>query len=202
MGNNIDWRSERAHAIEDACSFFSNKNKLEREKWVVARLLENFIPEFSEASLCGAEEPADVQFQDAKFQVKEIMDDRRRGDEYKKSLEEVIVAKEYGDLLEEVPLYNVSFTKIVNQCYEYSKNRADDQYGVKERENMDFICYFNYSDYNEVAPVEMPSFEKYYRSFSVVSNKYSSVIYTTDTAPEFLKKHSGILYDQEGKTRF
>lgn len=199
MPENIDWKSERIHAVKESIEFFHNTNKLEREKWVVARLLENLIPDFSEDSLHEAEEPADVQFEDASFQVKEVLEhDRRRGDEYKKALEKAKTAEEYGDLLEDYSPYKVSFKEIVNQCYEYSKELTK-KYGPKERENLDFICYFNYLDSNEVPPVEVSFIEKHYRSFSVISNRYRSVIYTAEEAPEFLKQHKGIVIDILGK---
>lgn len=63
MPESNDWKTERITAVKESISFFHNTNKLEREKWVVARLLENFIPEFSEDSLQEAEEPADVRFE-------------------------------------------------------------------------------------------------------------------------------------------
>jgi len=195
MSESIDWKSERIRAVKESIEFFHNANKLEREKWVVARLLENFIPEFSEGLLHEAEEPADVKFKDASFQVKEVLEhNRRRGDEYKKSLEKAETAEEDRDLLEGYSPYKVSFDEIVNQCYEYSK-KLTKKYGPKERKNLDFICYFNYLDSNEVPPVKVSLTEKHYRSFSVISNRYRSVIYTADEAPEFLKQQVGIVVD-------
>ena len=199
MPENIDWKSDRIRSVKESIEFFHNANKLEREKWVVARLLENFIPEFSEDSLHEAEEPADVQFEDASFQVKEVLEhDRRRGDEYKKTLEKAETAEEYGDLLEGYTPYKVSFEEIVNQCYGYSR-KLTKKYGPKERKDLDFVCYFNYLDSNEVPPVEVSFIEKHYRSFSVISNRYRSVIYTTDDAPEYLKQQVGIVIDVLGK---
>ena len=199
MPENFDWKSDRIRSVKESIEFFHNANKLEREKWVVARLLENFMPEFSEDFLHEAEEPADVQFEDASFQVKEVLEhDRRRGDEYKKALEKAETAEEYGDLLEGYAPYKVSFKEIVNQCYEYSR-RLTKKYGPKERKDLDFVCYFNYLDSNEVPPVEVSFIEKHYRSFSVISNRYRSVIYTTDDAPEYLKQQVGIVIDVLGK---
>ncbi|MCG7938890.1 MAG: DUF1780 domain-containing protein [Candidatus Thiodiazotropha lotti] len=199
MPETVDWKSERIQAVKESIEFFHNTNKLEREKWVVARLLENFRPDFSEGSLHEAEEPADVQFEDASFQVKEVLEhDRRRGDEYNKALEKAETAEEYGDLLEDYTPYNISFEEIVNRCYEYSKELTR-KYGPKERENLDFICYFNYLDSNEVPPVEVSFSEKHYRSFSVISNRYRSVIYTAEGASEFLKQQVGIVFDILGK---
>lgn len=195
MPENVDWKSERIQAVQESIKFFHNTNKLEREKWVVARLLENFKPVFLEGSLHEAEEPADVQFEDARFQVKEVLEhDRRRGDEYKKALEKAETAEEYGDLLEDYTPYKISFEEIVNRCYEYSKDLTN-KYGPKERGDLDLICYFNYLDSNEVPPVEVLFSEKHYRSFSVISNRYRSVIYAAEGAPEFLKKQVGIVFD-------
>ncbi len=195
MPDFTDWKSDRIHSVKDSMDFFHNKNKFGREKWVVARLLENFIPEFSENCLLEADEPVDVQFEIANFQVKEVLEsDRRRGDDYKKALEKAESAEDYGDLLEEYAPSKVSFKEIAVKCYEYSKNLTR-KYGPKERNNLDLICYFNYINHHEVPPVEVSFIEKHYRSFSVISNRYRSVIYTADDAPEFLKQQVGIVRD-------
>jgi len=172
MSESNDWKAEQISAVKESIDFFHNTNKLEREKWVVARLLESFVPEFSEGSLQEAEEPADVQFENAAFQVKEILEqDRRRGDEYKEALKKAETADEYKDLLEDYTPYKITFEEIVNKCYEYS-NSLTKKYGPKERKNLDFICYFNYLDSNEVPPTDVAVIEKNYRSLSVISNRY------------------------------
>jgi Protein of unknown function (DUF1780). len=82
--SDLDWKEDRIRALKESLAFFSNKEKLSREKWVVRRLLRALHIDFAEEEMAGAEEPVDVLFRDAKFQVKEILDEgRRRTDEFK-----------------------------------------------------------------------------------------------------------------------
>lgn len=65
-------RTRREHA-----RFFSNSAKPERERWVVREFLANLSISVSEDGLTSPSQNDDVDviFRDAKFQVKEILDD-------------------------------------------------------------------------------------------------------------------------------
>jgi hypothetical protein len=52
-----DWKEERVRALKESLAFFSNKEKLNREKWVVRRLLRALPIDFEEEEMTGAEEP-------------------------------------------------------------------------------------------------------------------------------------------------
>jgi len=199
MTNSTNWKTERIQAVKETIEFFRNENKLEREKWVVAQLLENIIPDFSFDSLDEAEEPADVRFEKVNFQVKEVLEyDRRRGDENKAALEKAETAEEYSELLEDYSPCNISFEEIAIKCYEYSKKLVK-KYGPLERRNMDLIFYFNHLDSNEIPSDAVTFCDTDFRSFSIVSNRYRSVIYACESAPEDLKKHVGVRIDILGK---
>jgi len=61
MSNNDElWKEERIRYLKESLVFFSNKEKLAREKWVVGRLLSTLGVDFVEADLAAAPEPADV----------------------------------------------------------------------------------------------------------------------------------------------
>lgn len=91
-----DWKEKCVRALKESLTFFSNKEKLNREKWVVRKLLRALRINFEETELMEAEEPVDVSFRDAGFQVKEIMDEgRRRTDEFKAALKRAETAAEY-----------------------------------------------------------------------------------------------------------
>ena len=42
-----NWKDERIRSLEESLSFFSNREKLDREKWTVRRLLHALNVEFS-----------------------------------------------------------------------------------------------------------------------------------------------------------
>lgn len=187
--NEPSWKAERIRELQQSISFFSNSNKLEREKWGVRRLLRALDVDFAESDLSNAPEPVDVAFRGAHFQVKEIPDEgRRRGDEYRNALERAISADQYSQLLEQYTPMDISFANIVTRCFEYSAALlAQRKYGSLESKKLDLLCYFNWKDHHVVSPVEIATVDAGFRSLAIVSNRYCAVAYARDDAPDFLK---------------
>ena len=75
--------------LEESVRFFDAANKPERERWVANEFLGNLGVEFVESEIqCVADEPPDIRFRSASFEVKEILDKgRRRHLAYKAALE-------------------------------------------------------------------------------------------------------------------
>jgi hypothetical protein len=188
-----DWKEERVRALKESLAFFSNKEKLNREKWVVKRLLRALAIDFKEEEMTGTEEPVDVSFRDARFQVKEILDkDRRRTNEFKAKLEKAKSAKDYAELLEHYTPIDISFSEIVRYCYGYARTLlSQSKYGPRERKNIDLLCYFNWLDHHVVPPVDVVNEEVGFRSLSVVSNRYCTVAYARNDAPMLLRDNVG-----------
>ena len=74
---------------EQANAFLSNARKWERERWVCQRLLQGLnIPSHSEDFLQAGQEPPDVLFGDARFEVFFVLDEGRRlNDEWRAELQ-------------------------------------------------------------------------------------------------------------------
>lgn len=74
---------------EQANAFLSNARKWERERWVCQRLLQGLnIPYHSEDFLQAGQEPPDVLFGDARFEVFFVLDEGRRlNDEWRAELQ-------------------------------------------------------------------------------------------------------------------
>ena len=74
---------------EQANAFLSNARKWERERWVCQRLLQGLnIPYHSEDFLQASQEPPDVLFGDARFEVFFVLDEGRRlNDEWRAELQ-------------------------------------------------------------------------------------------------------------------
>jgi uncharacterized Fe-S cluster-containing protein len=188
-----NWKEDHINALKESLAFFSNKEKLNREKWTVKRLLRALAIDFREEELTGAEEPVDVSFRDARFQEKEILDeDRRRTDEYKKALKKAEAANNYSELLELYDPIDISFSEVVQKCYDYARTLLlQSKYGPLECKNIDLICYFNLANHHVVPPVDVLNEKIGFRSLSVVSNRYCAVAYAAKNAPKILRDNVG-----------
>ncbi|MGM0988768.1 MAG: DUF1780 domain-containing protein [Pseudomonadota bacterium] len=195
-----DWKSERVEAIQESLEFLStNEQKFEREKWVVARLLEYAVDEFSESFMSEADEPADVAFHEANFQVKEILEHgRRRSDEYRKALLVAENAEDFSDLISDYNPNFISFCDIVARSHRYAEGLVK-KYGPREREKLDLVCYFNFNHHHETPPEKSLDVTHLFRSFAIVSNRYRAVIYATEEAPAFLRESVGKVWDIAGE---
>jgi len=192
-----DWEAQKQEVIasrREALRFFSNENKLEREKHVVRRLLVANEIEFQDEELCEAEEPADVNFRDCNFQVKEILNKgRRRYDEFKEALSKAENAQTWEDLFEPYSPRDLPASKILSLTLERAQSLADCKYGPQEVAALDLICYCNFDNACEtVSDFDLPR-ESDFRSISVVSNRFCLVIYAGSTSSNFLSRSVGIL---------
>ena len=192
-----NWRDERIRSLKESLSFFSNREKLDREKWTVRRLLRALNVEFAEEELTGGDEPVDIYFRDARFQEKEILDEnRRRTDEYKKALEVAKAAKDQSELSELYDPIDISFSEVVQKCFDYAKRLlSESKYGPLECKKIDLLIYFNLMNHLVVPPTEIEVKELEFRSLSVVSNRYCMVLYARKDAPKILRDNSGKAID-------
>ncbi len=74
--------------VKDSFEFLGNKNKAERDKFVVRNFLKILMVDFDDSDLHAPSEynPADIRFDGAEFQIKEILDHGRlRNKEYKEA---------------------------------------------------------------------------------------------------------------------
>ena len=188
-----DWKNERIKALKESLVFFSNSEKLNREKWVVRRLLHALGVSFKEEEMTEAQEPVDVAFRDAGFQVKELLDEgRRRTDEFKNKLERAKSVKDLGKLLEHYTPIDISFSEIIQRCFAYAESLLNQlKYGPRECKKIDLLCYFNWLDHHVVPLLEVPRKVVGFRSLSIVSNRYCAVVYASSTAPAFLRDNVG-----------
>ena len=70
---------ERREALVESVRFFGAQRKPEREVWVADHFLENLNIAYStEEVVSSDDDPPDVIFRDARFEIKEIMDPGRR----------------------------------------------------------------------------------------------------------------------------
>ena len=199
--NDETFVNERIASLKEAIGFFSPQRKQERELWVGHELLSylGLTAECQELKL-SADEPPDLLFKEAKFELKEIMDEGwPRGREYKEALKIAEKAKNTKELLEESTPKKMKVSDavlLVNQkASSWSKKYAPDV-----TRNLDLLFYLNLQDYsiigNELSYEELEDYEtlSLWRSVTVVSNDCAFVLFTNNDAPEFLKVSVGSLY--------
>lgn len=183
-----EWKTRHREAVEESLLFFSNGNKTERERWVVRRLLEAIEVSFKEEELQSGAEPADIEFRQARFQVKEILDDgRRRVDEYREQLIRIEAAKSEQDLLMSFSPKVVTFEEAVREAYEYARSLINNNaYGQLEIALMDLVIYYDkidtYVQHSEYR--DFPTLK--FRSLSFVSSGPCGVLYCQENAPALL----------------
>ena len=191
-------KNQRVESLKESIRFFSCQNKRAREKMVVETLLERLGIDFDASQLYEPEEPADVAFRDAGFQVKEVMQFHgeeiwRRHGAYKAALQRVEAAETTEELFPLTPFREVMWDQIVTESAEAAKRHIA-RYGPRERRELDVVCYYNRQDHFE-APAPTPETEVLdCRSFSIVSNAYAMVLFADSSAPEFLQEAIGIRY--------
>ncbi len=192
-------------SAKDDLLYFSNKNKEARERWVVSQFLSVTAIQHEEEELQSLEQSSkvDVQFHDAAFQVKELPDpDLRRGKMYKDV---------YNSIKEAKTLKDVSFTTeardippIANMfelVYRKAEQLARSEIYNDEKSEIDLLVYITRSrasliqshELNEGAFLSMG-----WRSVSCVNTKQAVVLFSSPTAPKFIRAMSQQLISARG----
>jgi len=179
-------------AREESVRFFESANKPERERWVANEFLGNLGVEFLESEIqCVVDEPPDIRFRSASFEVKEILDyGRRRHADYKAALETAKSATSPRDLLRQITPRDITYAEVCG-LVEIEVARFAEKYAPATRGKLDLLFYVNLEDvFGYVAtPLPPPGrWEVYgFRSISLVMGRLAGVLMTAETAPDFLK---------------
>lgn len=152
--------SERIKALEASVQFYSNKHKAERELWVVRSFLENLRIPYSDGELTPVNnDPPDVRYKDAEFEIKEILDSgRRRHDEYKKELEKSRYAKSTDEFFKYFKPRNLSISEIFYLCLNEVKELRN-KYSPSTRTNTDLLFYVNLRHVMDIVEDPFPNTE-------------------------------------------
>lgn len=192
-----DFIKEHVDAIKESINFFSNDCKPDREVWVVRHFLSQLSIEFlTEEIDPSSDEPVDVVYSDAKFQVKEIYDKgRKRGDEYRESLRKAQTAISASDLLEPYRPQEMVCDDVASIVAEQA-SEWQQKYGPSECMSTDLLFYFNLQDIHVVGNV-LTDLDAYsskmaaWRSISVFLGDCAFVLHVSEKAPGFLKTAKG-----------
>lgn len=190
-------------AREESVSFFSAARKPERERWVVEEFLRNLGIEPPVGSIASpSDEPPDVVFREARFEIKEIMDaGRRRHSEYKESLRRAKEAKCVDELFE---MYTPKDITYIELC-ELVKDTLPKirQYAPATQRELDLLFYINLDEVHGYASAGITASpllqECGWRSISFVSGPLAVVLFAGEHAPSFILENQGKFVRKTGE---
>lgn len=91
------------------------------------------------------DDPPDVSFRDASFEVKEVQDrGRKRHDEYKRKLAKARRAERVGDLMEAFSPENMPIAAVCERLMEETQKLACGKYPANMRRAIDLLFYINF----------------------------------------------------------
>ena len=179
----------------DTHQFYSRQGKEDRERWVVEEFLNCLSVSFATDELHPHPQHSqvDIEFRQARFQVKEIPNPNfRRGDEIKSTYRRVMEAKTLQDTVGPGFVYEVP---PVVSGYDLVRDKARDLAFEEKymdcKTNLDLLFYITRTrasivETNDVKVEEMSSLG--WRSVSCLMGSRALVLYATLEAPAFLRR--------------
>ena len=182
-------RKARAESVE----FFRSGNKPERERWVAHEYLTNLGVSFTDEELVSSpQDPPDVLFRGANFEIKEILSEgRRRHQEYKEGLQKSLEAMTPADLLEHFTPRDISIAGVCALICNEATALAKEKYTtIAVRKSLDLLFYVNLSDVFGLVEAPFPELTALeslgYRSVAFVMGYRSSTLAAKGDAPSFI----------------
>lgn len=187
----INLIKERVQSLEESVQFFSAHNKTEREIWVANSFINNLNISFEESELLSPDQdPPDVIFRNARFEIKEILDPgRRRHAEYKEKLEYAKTITDPKQLLREFTPIDKTVTEVYELCLKEAQGLI--KYPPAVRADTDLLFYVNLHHVMGLIEEPFPDTSELttlgWRSVSFVNGYRSCVLTVSSSAPEFMK---------------
>ena len=189
---------------EEANAFLSNARRWERERWVCQRLLTALNMRHRQDEFSTGQEPPDVLFRDANFEVFFVLDKGRRlNDEWKEELERRRSALSLSQLLRrETRPRRIPAVELQARLSHTLRKKA---HNYRERGldlgDLDLLAYVSLKrdvlDLNSHFPPPGEYLRQGWRSLSLVGPNFVRVLFTHDNAPDFLRHNRGrtVLFD-------
>jgi len=184
---------------EQANAFLSNARKWERERWVCQRLLQGLnIAHRNEDFTPAGQEPPDVLFRDASFEVFFVLDEGRRlNDEWREELQRRRSAFSLSQLVRrEVKPKRISAPELLQRLAPTLRKKA---HNYRERgldlSELDIIAFASLKrevlDLNSHFPPPTEYLRQGWRSLSLVGPTFARVLFAHPGAPDFLRTNLG-----------
>ncbi|AIO33330.1 DUF1780 domain-containing protein [Burkholderia pseudomultivorans] len=187
--------AQRIEDLEDSVAYFASDNKMARERWVVDAFVRNLgLAPTADEIINIKDDPPDVEFRGACFEIKEVLDSgRRRHDEYKQELARVRTISKAEDLLREFTPKDSSVGEIYGLCLEEAASL--DKYANDFMKQTDLLLYVNLRDVMYVTEQPYPDTSALiatgWRSVSFLMGRRSCCFYARPDAPDFIKQAAG-----------
>jgi hypothetical protein len=203
--NESDYLHLLTAQAEQANDFLSNARKWERERWVCLHLLQALNVPYNLEEFSGADqEPPDVLFRDANFEVFFVLDEGRRlNDEWRAELERRRKAFSLSQLVRREQKPRRIGAKELQQKLAptlLKKSRNYQERGL-DIGKLDMVAYANLKsavpDFNSHFPPPSEYLRQGWRSLSLVGPNYARVLFANASAPDFLRSNLGrtIVFD-------
>ncbi|MBA1244032.1 MULTISPECIES: DUF1780 domain-containing protein [Pseudomonas] len=190
---------------EEANALLSNARKWERERWVCQRLLQGLNIAYStEEFLPVGQEPPDVLFRDANFEVFFVLDEGRRlNDEWREELQRRRSAFSLSQLVRrEARPKRIRAPELLTRLGPTLRKKAHNylERGLDLGE-LDMIAFASLKrdvlNLNSHFPPPTEYLRQGWRSLSLVGPNFARVLFAHPDAPDFLRANLGrsILFD-------
>jgi Putative endonuclease, protein of unknown function (DUF1780) len=189
-------RRLQSHAA-DTRIFLSNAHKVQRERAVCRAFLRTVGLRFLDREIIApCDEPVDVSFRDARFQICDHLAGRRRCDEWKHRQTRWTKARSVQDTSEPVtwpkPMRRAELINAVADALQ-SKSK---KYGLNGCSKIDALVYADITGTRFLMPRSVARDvsrleQQGWRSVSVLFPPYGIVLLTRDLAPAFLHQLTG-----------
>lgn len=191
--------NESRKGLKESVDYFASQDKFIREKWVVANFLTNLAIPFGEADLVPGDDPPDVIFREAQFEVKEILDEgRKRHAEYKQALVCANAATDPAELHKGYSSKDISIQEVFSLVHSVAADLACRKYSPEVRRQLDLLCYVNLQDVMGLIETPFPDVTPLaklgYRSVSFLDGHCSCILCADPSAPSFLRVQPGIIH--------
>lgn len=193
------------HQAEQANAFLSNARKWERERWVCQRLLQalNVRHHLDEFSASG-QEPPDVLFREANFEVFFVLDQGRRlNDEWRAELDRRRSAFSLSQLVRrEAKPKRIGASELQARLAPTLRKKSHNylERGLDPGE-LDLLAFVSLKravpDFNSHFPPPTEYLRQGWRSLSLVGPTFARVLFAHPDAPAFLRNNLGrsVLFD-------
>jgi hypothetical protein len=183
----------REHAAETRI-LLSNRQKPERERMIVRAFLRCIGTTFTENEiLASTEEPVDVHFRAARFQIMEIVGDRKRGKDWAEREQHYREAKSVSDVME---VYSASIPYSLDEAARMVTDALATKarhYGRGTCAALDALVYIDLRNSHlwppeprDLSGISADLRQQGWRSVSMLSLPYGAVVAATASAPDLL----------------
>ena len=186
---------EHVNALKQAVENLRDDHKPERERTACSLFLGNLGIPFNETQLKSVpkgEEPPDVTFADACFEVTEVLDQGRQRDREYKAIWKLVESS--GDLAHAAHLAELKDI-VPTEIGERARGAAENKpYDPATKVGLDLLVYVNLTEHSfRAGAMPNPLFfaPLGWRSLSVLFCWVSLVFYAAPTAPPFLQERAG-----------